>query len=462
VATAIDGLASGMNTTAMINSLMAVEAMPQTQLKTKLASNQSMISSLQGLNTRLTLLQGTAEAAAKPGALNLFSATSSAPSLTATTTAAASAGSIDVTVTKLASTQVNVTAPMTAWPTDAGGGPAKLTIVDAAGKQTEIAPASTSLDDVVTAINAAAGGAAAVKVPAGNGSYRLQLTATTSGAAGAFQVYQGAAAEVTNGTATDLMADPAAAVVKPAQDAEALLYAGTTAEQKITSATNTFKELLPGVTVTANATSAAPVTVTVSSDTAGITKKAEDLVKAVNDVLGFLSDTSAVTTTLTSSGASAAKGGIFTGNSSVRSVNDALLTATAAPVNGKSPSEYGIVITRNGNFTFDKDKLAAALAADPAATTAAIEEVASRVATATKSATDPSQGSVTSLIKGRQSEVRDLSNQISDWDQRLSSRRATLQAAYTRMEVLLGGFQSQSAWLSGQLAGLAASSKSGA
>jgi flagellar hook-associated protein 2 len=459
---AIDGLASGMNTTAMINSLMAVEALPQTQLKTKLASNQSMINALQGLNTRLTMLQGTAGAAAKPGALNLFTATTSAPSLTATTTTSASAGSIDVTVTRLASTQVNVTAPMTVWPVDAGGAPAKLTIVDAAGKQTEIAPASTTLDDVVTAINAAAGGVAAVKVPAGDGSYRLQLTATTSGAAGAFQVYQGTAAEVTANTATDLMADPAAAVVKTAQDAEALLYAGTTAEQKIISATNTFQDLLPGVSVTATAISAAPVTVTVASDTPGITKKAEDLVKAVNDVLRFLSDNSAVTTTSTSSGASAAKGGIFTGNSSIRAVSDQLLTAVAAPINGKSPSEYGIVITRNGDFTFDKDKLTAALAADPAATTAALQEVATRVAAATKSATDPSQGSVTSLIKGRQSEVRDLGDQISDWDQRLSSRRATLQAVYTRMEVMLGSLQSQSSWLSGQLAGLTASSNQGA
>ncbi|MET1021804.1 MAG: flagellar filament capping protein FliD, partial [Arthrobacter sp.] len=158
----------------------------------------------------------------------------------------------------------------------------------------------------------------------------------------------------------------------------------------------------------------------------------------------------------------AAKGGIFTGNSSVRAVSDKLLTAMGAPINGTSPSEYGIVITRNGNFTFDQGKLSAALAANPAGTTAALQEVATRVAAATKSATDPSQGSVTSLIKGRQSEVRDLSNQISDWDQRLSSRRATLQAVYTRMEVLLGGLQSQSAWLSGQLAGLTASSKSGA
>lgn len=457
--TAIDGLASGMNTTAMINSLMAVEALPQTQLQAKLASNQSLTTSLQGLNTRIALLQGTANAAAGPGAFSLFTASTSAPSLTATTTAAASAGSIDVTVTKLAQTQVDVTAAMMSWPVDGVGAPAKLTLVDSTGKQTEITPASTSLDDVVTAINAASGGASAVKVPAGSGTYRLQLTATASGAAGAFTIYRGSAAEVTAGTATDLMADPASAVVTAAQDAEALLYAGTPAQVQITSSTNTFKELLPGVWVTATATSPTPVTVTVASDTAGIMKKAQDLVKSVNDVLGFISDASAVTTTSTSSGTSAAKGGLFTGNSSIRSVNDALLTAMAAPVNGTSPSEYGISITRYGNFTYDQDKLAAALAKDPAGTTAALTEIASRVTAAAKTASDPIQGTVSSLIQGRQSESAALTRQISDWDGRLASRRATLQATYTHMEVLLGGLQSQSTWLSGQLAGLTASTK---
>lgn len=457
--TAIDGLASGMNTTAMINALMAAEALPQTQLQAKLASNQSLTSSLQGLNTRITLLHGTASAAAKPGAWNLFTATTSAPSVTAVTSAAAFAGSIDVTVTKLAQTQMDVTAAMTSWPVDGTGTPAKLTIVDSTGKQTEITPSSTSLDDVVTAINSASGGAAAVKVPAGNGTYRLQLTAAAPGAAGAFNVYRGSAADVTAGTATDLMADPSAAVVRTAQDAEALLYAGTPAQVKVTSATNTFKDLLPGVSVTASATSTAPVTVTVAGDSAGITKKAQDLVKGVNDVLGFIADASAVTTTSTASGTSAAKGGIFTGNSSIRTVNDALLTALAAPVNGISPSEYGITITREGNFTYDQDKLAAALAKDPAGTAAALQVISARVSDAAKAASDPIQGSVTSLIKGRQSESADLTHQIADWDGRLAGRRATLQAVYTHMEVLLGGLQSQSTWLSGQLAALNPSSK---
>ena len=454
----IDGLASGLNTTSIIDSLMAVEAQPQTQLKTKLASDQTMISTLQSLNSKLSSLKDLASGDSAANALNLFSATTSSPSLSATATTSATAGSIDVTVTQLAQSQVDVTAAMSSWPTDGSGAPAHLTLVDSTGKQTEITPASTSLDDVVTAINAASGPARAVKVPAGNGAYRLQLTAATSGAAGAFSVYQGTAAQVSAGTATDLMADPSAAVVKAAQDAKATLYAGTPAAQTITSGTNTFTDLLPGVSVTASAVTAGPVTVNIASDSAGITKKAGDLVNAVNDVLGFVSIYSTVTRTTNANGASAASGGIFTGNGSIRAVNDDVFAAMSMPVNGKSPSEYGINVTRDGNFTFDAAKLQSSLASDPSGTQSALQTIASRVSDAAKNATDPFSGSVTALIKGQQSEVADLGSQISDWDQRLATRRATLQGVYTNMEVLLGGLQSQSSWLTGQIASLPKSS----
>ncbi|WAH99090.1 flagellar filament capping protein FliD [Arthrobacter sp. MMS18-M83] len=454
----IDGLASGLNTTSIIDSLMSVEALPQTQLKTKLGSDQTMISTLQSFNTKLAAMRDLATGDSAANALNLFTATTTSPSLSATVTTSATAGSIDVTVTQLAQTQVDVTAAMTSWPTDGSGAPAHLTLVDSTGKQTEITPASTSLDDVVAAINAASGPARAVKVPAGNGTYRLQLTAATSGSAGAFSVYQGTAAQVSAGTATDLMADPSAAVVKAAQDAKATLYAGTPAAQTITSGTNTFTELLPGVSVTASVVTAGPVTVNIASDSAGITKKAGDLVNAVNDVLGFVSMYSAVNTTSGTNGVTASTGGIFTGNSSVRAVNDDVFSAMSMPVNGKSPFEYGINVTKDGNFTFDAAKLQSSLASDPAGTQAALQAIASRVSDAANNATDPFSGSVTGLIKGQQSEVADLGSQISDWDQRLAARRATLQGVYTNMEVLLGGLQSQSSWLTGQIASLPKSS----
>ncbi|WP_423183662.1 flagellar filament capping protein FliD [Arthrobacter sp. NyZ413] len=460
--TSIDGLASGLNTTSIINALMSVEALPQTQLKTKLASDQTMISTLQSFNTKLATLRDLATGDSAANALNLFTASTTSTSLTATATTAATAGSIDLTVTQLAQTQVSVTAAMTSWPTDGTGAPMSLTLVDSTGKQTEVVPASTSLDDVVSAINGVAGGARAVKVPAGNGSYRLQLTATTSGAAGAFTAYQGTAAQVTAGTATNLMADPAAAVVKTAQDAKATLYAGTAAEQTVTSSSNTFTDILPGVSVTASAVSTSPVTVTIASDTAGISKKAGDLVSAVNDVLGFVSIYTAVSSKTDDNGVTTPTGGIFTGNSTVRTVNDQVLTALSMPVNGQSPSVYGINITKSGDFTFDAAKLATALAADPVGTQSALQSIASRVSDAATAATDPFSGAITNLIKGQQSEASDLGNQISDWDQRLASRRATLQAVYTNMEVLLGGLQSQSSWLSGQISSLPTTSSTGA
>lgn len=452
--TSIDGLASGLNTTSIIDSLMAVEALPQQQLQAKVASDQSMIAALQGLNTRLTLLNSAATSTSAPGATNLFTATTTNPALTATASTSAAPGSVDLTISQLSSTKVGVTEALTSWPTDASGNPAHLTLVDKTGKATEITPASTSLDDVVTAINAAGGGATAVKVPAGSGTYRLQLTSTTAGAAGDFKAYQGTAADVTAGTATDLFAQPTAAVIKPAQDATALLYAGTAAQQTITSSTNTFADVLPGLSVTATAVTTTPATISVASDTAGISKQAEALVKSVNDVLGFISDSSAVTTTTTASGAAAAKGGIFTGNYAVSSVGDAVTEAVVQPINGKSPSEYGIVIEKDGSFTYDKDKFAAAMAADPAGTQNALSTIASRVASATQSMTDSISGTVPQLISGQNSEVTDLNNQISDWDTRLSDRRDALKAVYTNMEVLLSGFKAQSSWLSGQLAGL--------
>jgi flagellar hook-associated protein 2 len=454
VGTAIDGLASGMNTTAMINALMAVEALPQTQLQAKLDSNQSMITALNTLNTKITVLNDHAAKASAPSALDLFTVTTTSADVTSKATTGATPGAFDMTIDQLAQTKVGVTAATATWPVDGTANPLKLTIVDSTGKKTEISPATTSLDDVVTAVNAAGAGVTAIKVPAGGGTYRLQLTASKSGAAGEFQAFQGTADEVTAGSAPDLLAQPGAAIIKQAQDASARLYAGTPAEVAITSATNTFADVLPGVSVTAKAASATPVTVTVVNDDAAVTKTAKDLVAAVNDVLAFVAEKSAVSITASSTGAAAARGGIFTGNSTVRDVNDRILSAASLPVGGKSPSEYGVVITRNGDLTFDADKLTAALAKDPVGTQAALKELATRVADAAKSATDPASGTVKQLIKGRQSESSSLSDHIADWSLRLTSRRATLQSTFNAMERSLGILQSQQSWLTGQLAGL--------
>src|SRR3990170_3859266 len=197
---AVDGLISGLNTTDLINSLMQLEALPQTQLKKKVSGSQAMISALQGLNTKIASLATLATDTAKPAALDLFKATSSSTTATTAVRAGASAGQMNVVVTTLAQAQVAVSAAVSVWPDD----PPVLTVV------------------------------------ASDGTH----------------------AQVTGGTSINVLTEPGAATISVAQDAELTLWAGTTASQSISSSTNTFADVLPSVDLTVTAVSADPITLT--------------------------------------------------------------------------------------------------------------------------------------------------------------------------------------------------------
>ena len=51
--TSIGGLISGLDTATIISQLMQLEAQPQTRLKTKVTVEQSAVTALQALNTKL-------------------------------------------------------------------------------------------------------------------------------------------------------------------------------------------------------------------------------------------------------------------------------------------------------------------------------------------------------------------------------------------------------------------------
>ncbi|KQR66074.1 flagellar filament capping protein FliD [Frigoribacterium sp. Leaf172] len=457
----IDGLASGLDTTTLINNLISIEGTPQTLLKNKVSAATGFITSMQTLNAQISALATTAATAAKPASLQAYSATSSSTAATVTASATAAAGSLDLVVGATAQAKTAVTAALTAWPDS----PAVLTFTSAAGKTVEVTAASSSLDDVVTAVNASGAGVSALKVASGTDAagavqYRLQLTSKTTGATGDFAVHRGTAAEVTAGTAPDLLAEPGAAVVKSARDASITLYAGSPAEQVVTSASNTFADLLPGVSVTVTAVSAAadkPITISVSRDTATAGKVASGLVSSLNAVLGAITSGQATTSSTSATGNTTVKGGAYTGQSSVRAAQIALQSAASIPVDGRSPATIGISIGRDGSFAFDADKFQAALAADPAATQSMLSGIAERVAAAATGASDKTTGTLTAVITGQQSVVKDLGVRIADWDLRLVARRATLQTTYNNLEVKLQALQSQSTWLSSQISSLTSS-----
>ncbi|GAA3338410.1 hypothetical protein GCM10017714_09530 [Curtobacterium pusillum] len=457
---AIDGLVSGLDTTSLINSLMTIEQVPQTLLKSKVTSTNSFISSLQTINGLFQTVATKATAASSATSLALFTASSSASSVTATARSTAAIGSVAFTVDATAAAQVGVTAAMSEW----SGSASPLTLVKADGTNIAITPASGSLDDTVSAINKAAAGVTAMKVAAGTASdgtklYRLQVSSNTTGAANAFSLYRGTAEDVAVGTATDVFSETGAAVVRQAADASVTLYAGTAAAQTITSGTNTFADLLPGVGVTVSRTSTDPVTVTVGQDTTKAQAVASGLVDAFNAVLSYYgSNTSVTSTTSVTDGTTSTTAGVLLGDATTRDAVQRLGSAMSNPVDGKSPSSIGLTIQKDGTFSFDADVFQAALTSDPESTQAILSGVATNVASAANAASDKYTGSITTSITGQQSVAKDLNDQIDAWTDRLTQRRATLQAQYTALETSLSTLQSQSSWLTSQLSTLTTSS----
>ena len=308
---------------------------------------------------------------------------------------------------------------------------------DTAAKSVTIA-AGTSLADAVKAINAAGAGVTA-SVAAGN---RLQLSSKTTGADGAFDVTGGAFG-----------------VLDEAADAKVTVGGTGPYSFSATSSSNTFSDLVPGVTLTVSATTTDPVTVEVASDPAAVADAVQTLVTAANAVLTSING---YTDTKTGSNA------VLKGDSTLRGLAGKVLDAVSSAVGGtKSASQAGIQLTRFGTVTFDKAAFTTALAADPTLTqsivngstgTPAVPGVAQRLLGVVKEATDSVTGSLVVRAKTQDSAATALQDRIDEWDRRLELRRTALTKQFTAMETALGTLQNQSSWLSSQLGSLSKSS----
>lgn len=450
---ALDGLVSGLNTTELIDALMDVQAIPRNLMSAKADDKKVIISQLQTLNTSLQDLAAKAKTAASGESLSTFSATSSSSSVTVDLRTGATALTADIVVDRLAQKHTVVTAASTEWP-DA---PPTLTLENSAGERIDITADSSSMTDVARAINAAGFGISASVVSTGtdvdgNPLQRLQLISAETGADSAFRVFRGDVASVEAGTAADVTGAPGAAVITTGADAVVRLWAGTAAEQTITSSKNTFTDLFAGVDVTVSAASADPVTVGVAVDDKARTTAAADFIKQIASLLTRIDNGSKATVGQNSGDATTL--GVFTGDSTVRALRQSLAQAVQYPVDGASPSSIGISIDRYGVLTIDETKFAAALADDPDAVTSMFTGIAERVQQTTETYSDKYDGLLTARITGQQNEVDSLGEQMERWDVRLEQRRATLERTYARLETMLSQMQSQSSYLTSQLSSL--------
>lgn len=462
MASAIDGLVSGLDTTSLIANLLKIEAAPQTLLKSKQSTTESRLSALQGLNTKLASLAETAKTAAKPASWTAYTATSSSTNATVKAGATAQTGSLSFSVDRVAKAQVTVSDAVQDNNSLVPSIPPAVTIRNAEGAYVTVSPTTGSLADIAKAINDAAdSGIRATVVLVSNGTeptYRIQFTGTKTGEK--FEVFAGTQAQV-----EALGTDPSSlridkSEVQAAATAKITLWKDTAFEVPFEQASNTFSDVMTGVDVTVSKVTAAgeePTTVTVQRDGAALQKLASDLVASLNVALADITSRTKTTTTTGTDGRTVVSGGLLTGDSAVRNLAQQLSGAASSSVGGFSPSEVGIVVGKDGTFSFDAAKFQAALAKDPAKAQSMVTQVAERVAAVGTEASDPTMGTLTLKITGQKDLVKDFGAQIEDWDRRLEMRRTALERTYSALEVSLSKLNAQSSWLTSQLDALNAS-----
>ena len=437
----ISGLASGLDTATIITQLMQLEAIPQSRLNTQQSSQNTALSALQTLNTDLVLLSDKATALAKPASWQTLKATTSGTDVSATLGANPTATRLDVKVEALAVNHQLAFADPAALTDTVATGTVKLTAPD--GALHVLATGGGSLSEVVSAINAATAdtGVSATAVRVDSGSYRLLVQSTTTGLDTKFTL--------TDGDGTDLLGG---AAVRDGADARISLGLGITA----TSSSNTFTDLVPGLTLTLSSSAKLndTTTVTVAQDPS----TAQASVKALVDQLnGLLTSIDAKTANGTAAGAK----GVLAADATARGVRDKLVD-TVFGTGTTSMAGIGIQTDRYGKLVYDEEKFKSAYAADPTGVAArfsigatpAEDGWAARVAAVAKAASNTTTGTITTAINGRDTAIDRLTQGIENWDDRLTLRRETLERQYTALETALSTLNSQSSWLAGQIASL--------
>ena len=465
------GLSSGIDYTTLISGLMDIETQPQTLLKTQQAQAQTDAAAYRSVNSAFAALVTSASALTGTNFTNARTASSSSSAATATATATATVGSsITFSVQNLAAAHTVVSKGT--WTSATGdvrtagtGTPTwPMEVLDETGASVGSIdlPANASLNDAAAAINSAGYGLTATVIQVKTGQFNLQVASKDTGAAGVFTLKSASETAATAGASFS--------VGTTGVDASIKLSNGLTAS----SASNTFSELMTGVSVTvAKADPTANTTIAVASDTASITAKVQAMVTAANNVLDSIA-----TNTDSKTGSKAA----LKGNYSLTTLANQLLSAVSSAVGSDgSAAKAGLQLTRDGKLTFDASAFQTTLSADPAlvqrifsGTTGAgtdnvrgtaddtvdTDGLGARLQRLAQQANDKVSGTLTTLAAGQDTRAKSLQTQIDAWTDRLASRKAALTSQFNALETALSSLKTQSTWLTSQLASLPGTSKS--
>ncbi|HCS4014866.1 TPA: flagellar filament capping protein FliD, partial [Escherichia coli] len=264
-----------------------------------------------------------------------------------------------------------------------------------------------------------------------DGTTTIMLTSDSTGAQSAFSV------SVTGHDASnDSTSAPVATDVSSAQDA--IIHLGSASGPAITNSSNTFDDVIPGVTMTFTEVSDSDsdlTTFNISEDSSASQEKVQTFVDAYNTLIDTVDS-------LTTHGDDSSSAGVFAGDAGLSSLANQLDDIAHASYNGVSIVDYGITLDSHGHLQIDSDQFNDAMKSDPDGLTSIFVGDNSMVAQMDdliNTYTDSSNGIITlrqQNIDDQMSKIQDEGDQLTDtynanYDRYLEEYTNTLVEVYT-------------------------------
>ncbi len=302
-----------------------------------------------------------------------------------------------------------------------GGSPAKG--IDGSTTRTITTTSNTKVTDLVDSLNNAQGGATASILNLGSSGVRITLNSVSNGLRGRFAIDSSALNVGFTETST-------------AQDALLSLGGNVSGGGVLVSSnTDKFVDVIPGLELTINKPSTSVVTVTVSENTSEIGKKVRAVVDQYNKVRDKLN-------VLTAYDEKKKTGGLLFGSTEALRVDFSFsrLFTTRISSTGtfRSAADLGINYKENGKLEFDEGKLSEALQKDPAAVQRFFTDTTNGFSKKAKDLIDTLSGVGKGMLINKsnslQSQIEQNSTRIVSFDVRLGKERNRLLLQFYNME----------------------------
>lgn len=446
----LTGLASGLDTEAIVRQLMSVERRPRQRLELRETQVQARDAALRDVLAKLKTLK---TAAADLRSVTLWTDTQTVDSSDATKVGArrlsgAGPGGYLVEVSQLARAEQRTYAftPST-----------EASSITVGGVQVDLA-ANATLDDAVAAIN----GRSDVPVYAVNVNGQLVLSSRQTGAANGF-------------TATGATIAEDAAKAKVGLDVTFTVDGG--APQ--TSASNVVANGIPGVELTLKALTASPITVTVGDpapDKAQIKDKLKRFVEVYNETVELVRSKLTEQRVPNPANAADARKGVLRGDPLLSGLLSSLRTSLTDVVGGNPDdldqlTELGITTgATTGDGTVSQTAIAGKLVLDESKLSALLDSRLNDVrqllggvsgvegfAQRFEGLIDPTTsagGTLDQRLTEASGELKRVRDAMAALDDRLTLREQRLRAQFAALERLLSESQSQAGRIASQLGSL--------